>query len=251
MNILTNIITNCIIILLISFLLLKFAINPIVPASVLLIYIIIVLSGLVLYVTSTPENQAEFWQPIATLLTDPKLAILKWLLMLVIPAIVAVVTGINLLPSNQAPISLRVVHPAPPAEIDYNGETIDMATAVNPYRELEHSDKASFDKHVENGRRVYYENCHFCHGDFLDGKGPYAEYVDPRPANFQDVGTIAQLQESYVFWRIAKGAPGLPKESQPWQSVMPAWESILSQEEAWDVILFLYKATNHPPRTFE
>jgi hypothetical protein len=29
-----------------------------------------------------------------------------------------------------------------------------------------------------------------------------------------------QLTESFVFWRIAKGGPGLPKEGAPWNSAM-------------------------------
>ena len=59
------------------------------------------------------------------------------------------------------------------------------------------------------------------------------------------------LQEAYLFWRIAKGGPGLPKESTPWNSVMPAWEERLTEEQIWQVIMYLYDATGQQPRRWE
>ncbi len=44
----------------------------------------------------------------------------------------------------------------------------------------------------------------------------YAHGLNPIPTNFADKSTIGGLQESFLFWRIAKGGPGLPKESTPW-----------------------------------
>src|SRR3989442_83972 len=73
----------------------------------------------------------------------------------------------------------------------------------------------------------------------------------PPPANFQDPGTIAMLQEAYLFWRIAKGGPGLPRESTPWNSVMPSWEDRLTEEQIWQVIMYLYDATGQQPRRWE
>src|SRR5207247_1146692 len=73
----------------------------------------------------------------------------------------------------------------------------------------------------------------------------------PPPANFQDPGTIAMLQEAFLFWRISKGGPGLPKESTPWNSVMPAWEDRLTEEQTWQVIMYLYDATGQQPRRWE
>jgi mono/diheme cytochrome c family protein len=54
-----------------------------------------------------------------------------------------------------------------------------------------------------------------------------------------------------VFWRIAKGGPGLPPEGTPWNSAMPAWEDLLTEEEIWAVIVFLYEQTRNTPRTWE
>ncbi|PYO79985.1 MAG: hypothetical protein DMD67_01550 [Gemmatimonadetes bacterium] len=105
--------------------------------------------------------------------------------------------------------------------------------------------------YLAEGKRVYYQNCLPCHGDHLDGQGHFAHGFNPIPANFQDNGTIAQLTESFVFWRVAKGGPGLPREGTPWNSAMPKWEDFLTEREIWSVILFLYDQTGWTPRTWE
>jgi hypothetical protein len=43
----------------------------------------------------------------------------------------------------------------------------------------------------------------------------------------------------------------MPDEGAPGDSVMPEWERFLSNDEMWDVILFLYADTGYRPRTFE
>ena len=109
----------------------------------------------------------------------------------------------------------------------------------------------SLEAYVERGRAIYTQNCVPCHGDRLDGQGHFAHAFTPVPADFTSGGTISQLQESYVFWRIATGGPGLPQEGTPWNSAMPAWEPILEEDEIWAVIIFLYEQTGSTPRTWE
>ena len=193
----------------------------------------------------------SFWRPIRVLLVSDALWLARWGVLLAIPLAVGGLTAWGLLPSNEVPATLRVIHPAPPGSIQFEGKPINLREAENPFRESKGKDPEAFAEHVEEGRRVYYQNCFQCHGDHLAGSGPFATAFNPRPANFQDVGTIAQLQESYLFWRIAKGGPGLPAESTPGRSAMPRWEGILSEAEIWSVILFLYEKTGHPPRTWE
>ena len=123
-------------------------------------------------------------------------------------------------------------------------------TLENPYRKFQKEDPEQFKELVKEGGAIYIKNCQFCHGDKLDGQGPYAPALNPLPLNFQDVGTIAQLQESYLFWRIATGGPGLPKEATPWISSMPIWQDFLTEDEIWKVILFLYDYTGQSPRSW-
>ena len=91
----------------------------------------------------------------------------------------------------------------------------------------------------------------YCHGDFLNGQGHFAEALNPLPANFRDGGTISQLEEGYVYWRIATGGPGLPQGATPWNSSMPVWQDFLSEEEIWQVVGFIYEASGSTPRTWD
>jgi hypothetical protein len=106
-------------------------------------------------------------------------------------------------------------------------------------------------KNVTEGGTVFFQNCHYCHGDQLNGLGMFSHVFNPTPANFIDPGTIAMLRESFLFWRVSKGGPGLPNESTPWSSAMPPWEEHLNTEEIWKVILFEYWYTGWHPRTFD
>jgi cytochrome c len=111
---------------------------------------------------------------------------------------------------------------------------------------------------VAKGKTIYTANCAVCHGDNLDGLGPAAEgFRYPiRPANFRDAGTIAQLTLPYVYWRLTIG--GIQNQ---FNSAMPRWVSPadatnaatvhsydLTPDEAWQVIVYLYKATGYEPR---
>lgn len=227
------------------------AVRPPIPSSLFVFYTVVILAGLAVYVTTTAERMGSFMAPVNALLLSRGLWPLRWGVLLTLPLAAGVVTAWSLLPSNSAPVAFRVIHPAPPASITFAGKTINLREAENPFRHAKTADPEAFAGRVKEGKRVYYQNCYQCHGDNLAGDGLYAGAFNPRPADFQDVGTIAQLQESYLFWRIAKGGPGLPNESAPGRSAMPRWEGRLSEEEIWSVILFLYEATGYPPRTWE
>ena len=73
--------------------------------------------------------------------------------------------------------------------------------------------------------------------------------LDPIPTNLPE--TIPLLRDTFLFWRISKGGPGLPEEGGPWDTAMPAWEKFLKEDEIWDVILFLYDHSGTRPRARE
>ena len=83
------------------------------------------------------------------------------------------------------------------------------------------------------------------------GNGMFVHGLDPIPTNFTDKGTIPMLRETFLFWRISKGGPGLPEEGGPWDTAMPAWEKFLKEDEIWEAILFLYDHTGYKPRAKE
>lgn len=90
---------------------------------------------------------------------------------------------------------------------------------------------------IEAGRGIYETHCWYCHGDEGDGLGPIAEYVWPRPRDF----TIASFKlrttpsgelpiDEDLFRSVSLGLPG---------TAMPAWRSVLTAEERWQVIAYL------------
>ena len=126
------------------------------------------------------------------------------------------------MPKSEEPIELRTVHPAPPASTKVHGKTYVLQTSQNPYRvnpegkydqEFTNANiveqgmgrllkpnanpwddkNQGYLKYVREGGEIFFQNCHFCHGDNLNGRGLHAAF-NPIPANFRS-GTTAQLQE--------------------------------------------------------
>ena len=124
-----------------------------------------------------------------------------------------------------------------PETITLKGKEIVLKDLSNPFRdELE-----KLDQYVREGGEIYFKHCFLCHGDLLDGSGIFGDRFFPPSANFKHPASILSKPEYYAFWRIMKGGKGLPKKHNPWDSAMPAWENVLSQNEAWKVVLFLFE----------
>ncbi len=247
MNLLRSRFFQAVLVLVLAFVVLRFGIRPPAPWSVFTLYMAIVLLAVLVHVSSDSDSWRAFKRPIWSTLVDPDKRLLRSALIVVIPLLLGYYAYTQAAARSQAPPELRAVHPAPPASIQFRGKEINIQGFDNPLRK----DQATFKAQVAAGAEIYIKNCMYCHGDNLDGRGHFAYGFNPPPANFQDPGTIAMLQEAYLFWRIAKGGPGLPRESTPWNSVMPAWEDRLTEEQIWQVIMYLYDATGQRPRRWE
>jgi len=217
-----------------------------VPASVVTEYMFIAIVGILLFVSSDEGRWQRFKEPISDTLVRDDRRIVRTALLVIVPLLLGFAAYQQTRPRVAAPIQLRAIHPAPPGQITFKGKAMQLTGMANPLRQ-----RGSMPEHLANGKRVYYQNCLACHGDLLDGQGHFAHGFSPAPLSFADNGTIAQLTESFVFWRIAKGGPGLPREGTPWNSAMPVWENYLTEDEIWSVILFLYQQTGWQPRREE
>jgi mono/diheme cytochrome c family protein len=247
MRILRSRFTQAVAIFVLAFVVLRFGIRPPAPWSVLRLYLTIIALALVVFVSSDRDSWRDFVRPIWATLTDPRYRVLRTVIVVLLPVALGYYAYTQAAAKPQGPPELRAVHPAPPGSIQFRGKEINISGVENPLRK----NPADYAKHVAACRDIYVRNCVFCHGDNLDGKGEFAYGFNPPPADFEDPGTIAMLQEAYLFWRIAKGGPGLPKESTPWNSVMPRWEERLTEEQIWQVIMFLYDFTGQQPRRWE
>jgi len=233
------------------YLFLHFGFTVPVPQSVISLYLGITTLATLAYVTSDRERLRNFTAPLVRLCIAPGQRPVLYGVAVLLPALAAFGTWRSLNVPLEAPAFGRTIHPAPPDSITVHDKPFNLITLENPYRKLEKSDPAAFARHLANGKRVFYQNCVYCHGDAMRGDGMYAHGLNPIPTNFAEGGTIALLQESFLFWRVSKGGPGLPEEGGPWDTAMPAWENFLTEEEMWDVVSFLYDYTGQRPRARE
>ncbi len=108
---------------------------------------------------------------------------------------------------------------------------------------------AAFERRaIEEGRNLFMINCRPCHGTKVFGDGPMSIGQRRVPADFTGVETIATLVEGAVFWRVKQGGVKLPREGAPWESAMPRWETDLSDEEIWKIIMAEYDLAGNRPR---
>ena len=207
------------------------------PSSLIFLYLLLTLSGIVIFETLSAESKDAFWGPMQRFLTGEHiggLQTLRYGVLILFPLLVGWQTYSSTAPSEQPPSESRTIHPAPPGE--YTG-------LANPVPKTP--------ENIMQGKGFYAAFCSPCHGGNFDGKGPAARGYNPPPANFADPTTIAMLQESYLFWRIKKGGVGLPIEGMPWKSAMPRWELELPDEWIWKIIMGEYDGAHQSPRTWE
>ena len=117
--------------------------------------------------------------------------------------------------ADQGSKSLPSAKPSPPPE---------YADLVNPID----SNPTS----IEEGKSLYQPNCASCHGEGGRGDGPVAGSLDPAPTDFRI--TQNKISDGYYFWRISEGGIG-----EPFNSSMPGWKNILSEEQIWKVIVYI------------
>ena len=218
----------------------KFVLYPPIPWTLFITYMVMWAIETFLYISQDPETFREFRAPIVkTIVGEYKLA--RIIVFTALPILVGFATYNTIYPSFQEPVELRTVHPAPPATTKVHGKTYPLESTNNPFRIDEQdnykdsfpfldAEKHEYMKYVTEGGTIFFQNCHYCHGDQLNGLGMFSHVFNPTPANFIDPGTIAMLQEAFLFWRVSKGGPGLPNESTPWSSAMPPWEDHLKTE---------------------
>lgn len=208
------------------------------PANLIFLYLALTVTGIVIFATLSAQSTEAFLGPIFRFLSgDGQVGPMKFarlLVLILFPLLVGWQTYTSTAPSDQPPAENRTIHPAPP------GEFVGLSNPV-----------PNTPENVMMGKGLFAAFCSPCHGGNFDGKGPAARGFNPPPANFVDPGTIAQLQESYVFWRIKKGGVGLPIEGMPWKSAMPRWEVELPDEWIWKIIMGEYDGAHQKPRTWE
>lgn len=228
------------------------------------------------YLTYDDERWEQFWRPVFAFLNRPgpaRLAVLA-----TVPIFVGGVTFVAVARGQGEPTMSPLRHPTPPdrfskLENPFRHPTDEMLDAfderarsgefekstepaVRAYAEDLAEGKAEPDQRAkafhrrvsEEGRELFMINCRPCHGTRAMGDGPMSVGQRREPADFTGVETIATLVEGAVFWRVSKGGVGLPREGAPWESAMPRWETDLTEDEIWKIILAEYDIAGNAPR---
>ncbi|MCL4831903.1 MAG: c-type cytochrome [Caldilineaceae bacterium] len=93
------------------------------------------------------------------------------------------------------------------------------------------------DASVAAGKATYTLYCAVCHGEQGEGDGSAAAGLDPKPADFH-APHVQELPDGALFHVITHGREG---------TAMVAWESIIGEEERWDLVNFLrtFEAADH------
>lgn len=146
--------------------------GQLIPASLMTMYLFFVIAGVFMVFTFTEDGTRELVAPIKALVEDPAKHKIRNVVFVVLPLAAALLTFNQIRPSLDAPLELRSIHPAPPSTVRSFDKRFDLLTLENPYRKFEREDPGKFEDLVAEGAAIYAQNCHFCHGDKLDGNGP-------------------------------------------------------------------------------
>lgn len=87
-------------------------------------------------------------------------------------------------------------------------------------------------KNIENGKRLYEQNCGLCHGPTGLGDGETGKNLSPPPANIAAFSRTPMATDGYLYWSITEGGA-------PLGTAMPPFKGSLKEAEIWEIILYL------------
>jgi mono/diheme cytochrome c family protein len=91
---------------------------------------------------------------------------------------------------------------------------------------------------AKRGGAFYLANCATCHGARGDGAGPRAYFINPKPRNFTEAASRAQLNRMALFAGISEGRLA---------SEMPAWKQVATPQQIADVAEYVFQAFIREP----
>ncbi len=103
------------------------------------------------------------------------------------------------------------------------------------------SDRWTDAQAIARGKTLFKANCVLCHGEDGKGKGPGAKGLPHAPADLNNHFHMKPGDgDAYLFWRVSEGGTVEPFKSM--QSAMPAFKTLLSEDQRWDVLAYVHTA---------
>jgi mono/diheme cytochrome c family protein len=81
---------------------------------------------------------------------------------------------------------------------------------------------------INRGRELWRQDCEACHGASGRGDGPISANLQKQPKDLSKIAPPPVFPDGVVAYRIANGGEG-----------MPAWKSVLTTDQIWDLINFI------------
>jgi mono/diheme cytochrome c family protein len=87
---------------------------------------------------------------------------------------------------------------------------------------------------LEQGKRLYKENCAPCHGESGKGDGAGARSLPVRPADHTNDAAMNGRNDGYLRDVISKGGAAMGLSS-----FMPAWQGLFKDKEILDLVSYI------------
>jgi mono/diheme cytochrome c family protein len=86
------------------------------------------------------------------------------------------------------------------------------------------------------GKEKFNQICASCHGEKGHGDGPAAAALNPKPRDLSDPKYVSTISDEQMFKTIKEGGAAIGKSP-----LMPAWGSVLTDNDIWNVIAYIRK----------
>ncbi|MDH4233639.1 MAG: c-type cytochrome [Gallionella sp.] len=122
----------------------------------------------------------------------------------------------------------------PPAFTPGEYPPVDAMASASPYRLHDRPPKLSNLTAVErHGETLYQQNCAFCHAADGTSRNWIGSFMEPHPRDLTSSDTMSTMTRARMKTVIREGLPG---------TSMPAWKSVLSENEVEAVIAYVNRA---------
>ena len=125
----------------------------------------------------------------------------------------------------------------PPAPKAGNAQPVDAMTSATPYHLHDQPPRLEgLTETEQRGETLFQQNCAFCHAADGTARNWIGSFMEPHPRDLTKSAVMDSMTRTRLRTVIRDGLPG---------TSMPAWKSVLSEQQVQDVIAYVARAF-HP-----